>query len=110
MPETIPLSVVFLNGLVTPNAVWDMAPPVLLFWVPVMLVAVAFEARLTDELPVAPMSFLPLIPAGIVLFMFAMRDISVWPIAVTSSALLLPAPVTVGWTVLTCYCNLDQKK
>lgn len=77
MPETMPLSVVFLNGLVTPKAVWDIAPPVLLFWVPVMLVAVAFEARLTEELPVAPKSFLPLMPAGIVLFMLAMRDIRV---------------------------------
>jgi len=72
IPETIPLAVLSLNGLVNPKVDCERA----VLFVPLILDAVALEAMLA-ELPVAPNSFLPVIAAGIVLFMFAIRDIKV---------------------------------
>lgn len=84
MPDTMPFWVVSLKGLVMPIWVKDIA---VLFWVPLMLVAVAFDAKFTDELAVWPISFLPLptASAGMVLFMFATRAIRVCPSTLWSS-------------------------
>ena len=50
-----------------------------MFWVPLILVAVAFDARFT-ELIVWPISFFPVTAiGGIVLFMFCTRAIRVYP-------------------------------
>jgi len=85
MPETMPFCVESLKGLRAPMLLCDIT---VLFWVLFMLVAVAFEARFTDDCPVWFMSFFPpagVFKLGIVLFMLATRAIKVFPITLWSS-------------------------
>lgn len=76
MPDTMPLAVESLKGLVTPIAVELIA---VFVWVAPMLAFVAFEAKLTEELPVLPIDSLPgfIYRLGMVLFMFATRAMRV---------------------------------
>jgi len=107
IPDMMPFYVVSLKGLVNPIAVYDKF---ILFCVPLILAAVAFDAILTDELTV--FSILPLpaaLKAGIVLFILATRYINVCPITDESSFEEYWVGATRSIAVLACYNTLSGK-